>query len=64
MHKPIQDVLMYCYGMFSSVVATACNTYSKPSMQVNPQTGKHMLRICTPLCRPMCLFSDAHLTSR
>jgi len=24
----------------------------------NPQTGKHVLRQSTPLCRPICLHSD------
>jgi len=33
-------------------------------MQANPQASKHVLHVSTPLCRPMCLYSDAHLTSR
>jgi len=32
--------------------------YSKSHVQANPQTGKHVVRISTPLCWPMCLCSD------
>jgi len=33
-------------------------------VQANPQIGKHVLPISFPLCRLMCLCSDAHVTSR
>jgi len=48
----------------SSVVSGYCSqqSNSNSSVQVNPETGKHVLHISTPLWRPMCLFSDAHLT--
>jgi len=33
-------------------------------MQANPQTGKNVLHISILLYKPMCLCSDAPLTSR
>jgi len=51
--------------MFSSVIANEFSSHTR-SVQANPQTSHRqtcVAYISTPLCRPLCLCSDAHLTS-
>jgi len=38
------------HAALKTVVENHC---SKSSMQVNPETGKFVLRMSAPLCRPM-----------